>query len=111
VSFNNQDRYELQNFTSHIRGAHTIRAGGLMRGVSLTDQSTQNYPGTFTFSSLESYRLTLLGIGNGSTPAQIRAAGGGPSQFSISGGNPLAALKQFDFGFFARRLEVRPHSL
>lgn len=96
-SFNHQDRYELQNFTSHIRGPHTIRAGGLMRAVSLTDLSTQNYPGTFTFTSLESYRLALLGIG-------------GPSQFSIAGGNPLAALKQFDFGFFAQDdWRVRPN--
>jgi hypothetical protein len=100
LSFNNQDRYELQNFTSLIHSGHTIRWGGLMRAVSLTDQATQNYPGTFTFTSLDAYRATLLGLQNGWTPAQIRAAGGGASQFSLSGGNPLAALNQVDFGLF-----------
>jgi hypothetical protein len=109
LSFNNQDRYELQNFTSILSGKHTIRWGGLMRGVSLTDQATQNYPGTFTFTSLDAYRTTLLGLQNGSSQAQIRAAGGGASQFSISGGNPLAALNQFDFGVFLQDdWRVRP---
>jgi hypothetical protein len=100
LSFNNQDRYELQNFTSILSGKHTIRWGGLMRGVSLADQTTQNYPGSFTFTSLNAYRATLLGLQDGLSAAQIRAAGGGASQFSISGGNPLAALNQFDFGLF-----------
>ena len=110
LSFNHQDRYELQNFTSHIRGAHTLRWGGLMRAVSLTDQATQNYPGTYTFTSLEAYRITVVGLQNKQTPAQIRAAGGGASQFSITGGDPLAAVKQVDFGFFAQDdWKVRPN--
>jgi len=101
-SFNRQNRYELQNFTTQVRGSHTVRWGGLMRGVSLTDQSMQNYAGTFIFTSLNSYRLTLLGIQNGLTPEQIRDSGGGESQFALSAGNPLAGLNQFDFGFFAQ---------
>jgi hypothetical protein len=101
-SFNRQNRYELQNFTTHVHGSHTVRWGGLMRGVSLTDQAMQNYAGSFTFTSLGSYRLTLLGIQQGLSPDQIRAAGGGASQFALSAGNPLASLNQFDFGFFAQ---------
>ncbi len=101
-SFNRQNRYELQNFTTQVRGSHTVRWGGLMRGVSLTDQSMQNYAGTFTFTSLNGYRLTLLGIQNRLTPEQIRASGGGASQFTLSAGNPLAALNQFDFGLFVQ---------
>jgi hypothetical protein len=102
LSFTHQDRYELQNFTTRVSGKHSIRWGGLLRGVSLTDQATQNYPGTFTFTSLNAYRTTLLGLQTGLTAAQIRAAGGGASQFSITGGNPLASLRQFDFGFYAQ---------
>jgi hypothetical protein len=102
LAFNDQNRYELQNFTSTIRGAHTIRWGGLMRAVALSDQATQNYPGTFTFTSLEAYRLTVMGPQNGMTSAQIRAGGGGPSQFSMAGGNPLADVTQVDFGIFAQ---------
>jgi hypothetical protein len=69
--------------------------------VNLHDQDTQNYTGTFTFSSLDSYRVTLLGQQAGLSPQQIRAGGGGASQFSIAGGNPLASLNQFDTGIFA----------
>jgi Carboxypeptidase regulatory-like domain/TonB dependent receptor len=110
LSFSNQDRFELQNFTTFVSGKHTVRWGGLMRGVSLTDQATQNYPGTFTFTSLNAYRTTLLGLQNKWDPSRIRAAGGGASQFSISGGNPLAALNQFDFGVFLQDdWRVRPN--
>jgi hypothetical protein len=100
LSYNNQDRFELQNFTSILHGKHTVRWGGLMRGVSLTDQATQDYPGTFTFTSLAAYQTTQIGLRNNWTAQQIRTAGGGASQFSIAGGNPLAALHQFDFGLF-----------
>jgi len=60
--------------------------------------------------SCHSYRLTLLGIQQGLTPDQIRASGGGASQFALSAGNPLASLNQFDFGFFAQDdWRVRPN--
>jgi hypothetical protein len=100
LSFVNQDRLEFQNNTTVTRGTHLLRWGGRLRGVFLKDQDTQNYTGTFTFSSLESYRVTLLGQENGLTPQQIRTLGGGASQFSIAGGNPLASLSQFDTGLF-----------
>jgi Carboxypeptidase regulatory-like domain len=101
LSYTNQDRLEVQNTTTVTRGAHLLRWGGRLRGVYLQDQDTQNYTGTFTFSSLDSYRLTLLGQQTGLTPQQIRASGGGASQFSLAAGNPLASLNQFDIGLFA----------
>jgi hypothetical protein len=100
LSFTNQDRLELLNTTTFTRGPHLLRWGGRLRGVSLHDQDTQNYTGTFTFSSLDSYRLTLLGQRSGWSAQQLRAAGGGASQFSLAAGNPLAALSQFDGGLF-----------
>jgi hypothetical protein len=102
VSFDHQNRYEFQNSTSYVKGAHVMRFGGLIRGVTLANQAMQNYAGTFTFTSLDSYRLTLLGMRQGLSMDQIRAMGGGPNQFSISAGDPLAALHQFDYGFFAQ---------
>jgi hypothetical protein len=100
LSYTNQDRLELLNTTTVTHGTHLLRWGGRLRGIYLKDQDTQNYTGTFTFSSLDSYRLTLSGEQSGLTPQQIRAMGGGASQFSLAAGNPLASLNQFDAGLF-----------
>ncbi|SPE41598.1 Cna B-type protein (fragment) [Candidatus Sulfopaludibacter sp. SbA3] len=95
LSFNSQDRFEAQDLTTYTRGTHLMRWGGRLRAVILKDQDTTNYTGTYTFSSLASYQLTLQGLQNGLTPQQIRAAGGGASQFSLAAGNPLASLNQY----------------
>jgi hypothetical protein len=100
LSLTNQDRIEVQNMTTVTHGVHLLRWGGRLRGDHLNDQDTSNYTGTFTFSSLDSYRITLMGQQAGWSAGQIRAAGGGASQFSIASGNPLASLSQFDVGFF-----------
>ena len=124
-----QNRYELQNYTSVTRGAHSIRFGARLRALGLANSSTQNYGGTFTFggetgplldstgqpildsggqpmvgyvSSIERYRRTLLFQQEGLSAAQIRALGGGASQFSIIGGGPLATVRQGDIGVFAQ---------
>jgi len=99
-SFDHQKRYELQNSTSYIHGTHTLRWGAILRAVNLNNQAMQNYAGTFTFTSLVSYRATLLGIQNGLTASEIRTAGGGASQFTLAAGNPLATVNQADYGFF-----------
>ncbi len=101
-AISNQDRYELQNMTSVNFSKHLLKFGARLRDVSLWDQTLQNYHGTFTFTSLDAYRLTLLGLQSGLTPAEIRAQGGGASQFSILAGNPLASLNQFDVGLFVQ---------
>jgi hypothetical protein len=123
--------YELQNNTSMGRGRHTYRFGVRIRRDSLADSSPTNFGGTFTFfgaagapvldaneqvvtdpatsapettsiSSLEQYRRTLVFQQMGYSPAQIRAFGGGASQFSIAAGNPLAAVGQNDLSFFVQ---------
>lgn len=101
-SFDRQTRYEVQNFTSWVHGAHTVRFGGVVRAVNLDNQAQQNYSGTFTFTSLNAYRLTVLGLQRNLSDAAIRATGGGASQFTLSSGNPLLGITQADFGFFAQ---------
>ena len=54
----------------------------------------------FTFTSLEAYQVTQIGLSDGSTPAKIRELGGGASQFSILRGDPFASVRQFDGALF-----------
>ena len=90
-AFTNEDRIELQNFTSFILDKHTLKIGMRLRRVNITDASPSNFAGTFTFTSLDQYRNTILNL-----------TGAFPTQFSIAGGNPQAAVKQTDLGIFAQ---------
>ena len=100
TSTSTQNRFELQNNTSVTSGKHTLRFGGRLRESGEETSSTQGFNGTFTFASLDAYRATLQGIANGSTPEQIRAAGGGPSQYTIGSGIGNYSTNYVDFGGF-----------
>lgn len=100
ASYNIDNDYEVQNYTTLSLGSHTTKFGARVRASTVTDSSPTNFNGTYTFNTLESYRLTLLGQQMGLTPAQIRAMGGGASQFAITGGNPRATVGQTDVGLF-----------
>ncbi len=41
--------YEVQNYTTHTAGAHTIKFGARVRAVSIKDTSEQGFNGTYTF--------------------------------------------------------------
>ena len=126
LSVTNHDHYEVQNMTSVTFGKHFVKFGMRLRDLNLWDSSQQSYNGAFTFSggqcaasvcgtdtlttSLDAYRLTLQGIADGLTPAEIRAQGGGASQFSLTAGNPIATLNQYDVGLFLQDdWRVRPN--
>ncbi|HET9713945.1 MAG TPA: TonB-dependent receptor, partial [Pyrinomonadaceae bacterium] len=124
LAHNDEDRWELQNYSTWTKGRHILRFGVRVRGVKITDFSPQNFGGTFTFSggnapqldannqiirdrvtnlpvmgpitSIERYRRTLLFQGN----PDMRALGGGVTQFSIAGGEPEATVSQTDLGTF-----------
>jgi hypothetical protein len=127
-SFNVENDYELQNYTSLLRGPHTWRFGARLRAAYLHDTSPTNFGGTFVFSgglapelnaanqlvhgsngqpilinitSIENYRRTLLFSQMGFAPATIRSLGGGASQFTISAGMPSLSLSQREVGAFA----------
>ncbi|MBA2526117.1 MAG: TonB-dependent receptor [Pyrinomonadaceae bacterium] len=132
-TINTDQRWELQNFLAWQKGRHALKFGGRVRGVSITDINPSNFGGSFTFTgglvpeldannqpmpgaapnfvdSLERYRRTLLGQRLGLTTLQIRALGGGASQFNISTGNPEASVSQVDFGIYAQDdWRVRPN--
>lgn len=96
-----QNHYELQNYTSIAHGNHFIRFGSRLRAMTDSNQSTSNFNGTFVFPTLAAYQITQLGLSQGQTAAQIRAAGGGASQFAITTGQPLASVNTVDAGLFA----------
>jgi hypothetical protein len=90
-AFNHEDRLELQNFTTISHGKHTTKFGGRIRRVHILDASPSNFAGTFTFTSLDQYRSTILHV-----------AGAGPTQFTIAGGKPNAEVRRTDVGIFAQ---------
>ena len=126
-SFDTENHYEMQNYTSLVKGMHTWKFGVRMRGETVDNTSPQNFGGTFTFgggtgpeldannqpvldasgqpvmepiTSIEQYQRTLLFQQLKYSPAQIRALGGGATQFSIIAGNPYLAASQVDAGVF-----------
>jgi hypothetical protein len=110
MSYSNQDNWEIQNYTSMALGAHAIKVGVRLRTAVINDFAPQNYGGTFTFTSLARYQLTLQLLAQGYTPAEVAAMGGGASQFSINAGTPDARVRQTDWGpFFQDDWRVRPN--
>jgi hypothetical protein len=109
------DEVEVTNTTSFAMGRHSIKTGGRFRWVKNTQFSPQNFGGTFTFfggalTSIERYQRTIELLAQGATPDEIRAAGGGASQFTLSAGNPESEVSQWDFGgFFQDDWKVRPN--
>lgn len=123
ASNNHTNKWELSNMTTLTHGTHTIKWGGRLRQSFNNDVAATNFNGTFTFlggqgealdangqpipgtsvelTALQAYQLTLLLQQEGLTAAQIRAAGGGASFFSINTGNPLTRVAQFDIGLYA----------
>lgn len=122
-----RDRFELSNNLTFAPGKQTLRLGARVRGVRIADRSPYNYFGTYTFaggsapqldsnnqiildangqpliapiSSIERYRRTLFFQGQGRSKTEIRALGGGATQFSIAAGNPNSRVNQTDLGAF-----------
>jgi hypothetical protein len=88
--------YEFQNMSSYNTGAHFFKFGIRLRAWFVNDYSTTNFNGSFTFTSFNAYRLTVQGLAAGLSMPQIQAQGGGPFQYSITSGVPLATVNQMD---------------
>ncbi len=106
-----QDHYELQNYTSIIRGNHTMKFGGRLRAIRDANSSTSGFNGTFTFSSLVdtpaetscvlvpnqapcpiSYAHALQNAGNVTTPIA--------TQLTFTSGTPPLVVTNFDTGLY-----------
>ena len=119
--------YEFQNYTTISHKAHTWRFGVRVRAATLNNISPIDFGGTFIFAgglapeldannqpvlnssgspvlvnidSIESYRRTLLFQQMALSSSQIRALGGGASQFSINAGVSSLSVNEEDVGAF-----------
>ena len=128
-SSNSNFRFDASNETTWQMGRYALGFGFRIRGERVDQNSTANFGGTYTFSgrigpvldsnndpvtdddgnivmtqidSLESYRRTLLFRQLGYSGQRIRELGGGPNQFTISGGDPRLAISQQDVGFYVQ---------
>src|SRR5204863_3191116 len=63
---------------------------------------TRNLGNSQGLTSIQAYQITQQGLQQGLSGAQIRALGGGATQFSINTGNPKSQVSQFDFGLFVQ---------
>jgi hypothetical protein len=131
-SGNTTNKFEFTNTSSLTRGTHTFKIGGRIRQSFNNDTSLTGFNGSFTFqggngpildannqaiagtsialTALQVYQRTLLGEQLGLSMAQIRAIGGGATQFALTGGTALTSITQFDIGlFFNDDWRVKPN--
>lgn len=105
-SFDIQNYYEMQNYTTVTAGAHTIKFGARIRSTRLEDRTPLDFNGTYSFLgsgnelSIEQYLMTEQLFAQGYSAAAITAMGYGPSKFQIEQGNPLVQFWQTDWGPF-----------
>ncbi len=95
------DHYELRSLTAMTLAKNSLTYGGRIRDIDETVNTTGGYNGTYTFPTMDAYAITEQGLATGLSTAQILADGGGASQFSITGGNPAAAVNRIDYALFA----------
>jgi len=80
---NQENHYEIQNYTSYLMGNHSMRFGGRLRISQASDLLAQNFNGTFTYPSLTAYMSNQA------------------NQFSIATGQPLISDTFVDVGVYA----------
>ena len=130
--------WEFQNYVTLQRGHHTLDMGVRVRAQTIDNTSPIDFGGSFTFGgrvapelgpnnqpvlnssgqpvmttidSIEAYRRTLLFQQQGMPAAQVRALGGGASQFTLDAGQPQLSVDQEDIGIFAGDTWQARHNL
>jgi hypothetical protein len=108
LNYTDDNRSELQDNLTILRGAHAIKLGGRLRDDSLKQQSTSNFNGRFIFSgipgdsAIDVYRQNQLLASQGNSQPEIAAMGFGPSEFLLTAGNPRASVNVFDAGVYVQ---------
>jgi hypothetical protein len=116
-NFTDRNRFEFQNATTLIHGAHAIKFGMRLRDDRLNQQTATNFNGRFIFSgrsgdarSIDVYRENQLLAAEGVPQTEIAALGFGPAEFLVTTGNPRASVNVIDAGLFIQdEWRVRPN--
>ena len=88
----NQDRFELENYTTEAKGPHAIEFGGRLRVTRDANSSTSGFNGNYIYSSLAAYAAQT------------------PSEYDVTAGKANASLSLFDAGlFFQDDYKLRPN--
>lgn len=107
-TWDSENQYELQNYTSLTYGTHVTKFGFRIRASTLDDYSVKNFNGAYTFqgnsqsSSIDQYLGTMQLLMAGYTSQQATAMGYGPTLFTMSAGTPKLGLSQVDIGPFVQ---------
>ena len=94
--------YELQNYTSIVHGKHVFKFGARLREEVDNNNANSAFNGLYTFSSINAYQIMQQGLANGESAPQIILNGGGPKQYTVTIGAPLARSSMFDSGIYAQ---------
>lgn len=123
-----QNRYELQNITYITHGKHAWKIGGRVRDTIDEMASNASFNGAYSFGSrvdptvagcnvpnpptscptiagIQAYQITLMGMAQNKTPAEIQAEGGGASFYSLNfntAGTAAARANWFDAALFVQ---------
>ena len=88
----NQDRFELENYTTMAKGSHAIEFGGRYRLTRDANSTTSGFNGNYIYSSLADY------------------AANKPSEYDVTVGNANSSVSVFDAGlFFQDDYKLRPN--
>jgi len=88
----NQDRFELENYTTVAKGLHAIEFGGRFRLTRDANSTTSGFNGNYIYSSLAAYAANT------------------PSEYDVTVGNANTSVSVFDAGlFFQDDYKLRPN--
>ena len=88
----NQDRFELENYTTAVHGAHSFQFGARVRITRDANSSTSDFNGNYIYSSLASYAAKT------------------PSEYDITAGTAGSRVNVFDAGaFYQDDFKVHPN--
>ena len=91
-----QNHNELQNYTTIVKGKHSMKFGTRVRYSNVVNSTLSNAGGSFFFANSVSYLAAETAIAQGQTvsPADY------PVAFTLGTGTPIARTHLFDGGFF-----------